>query len=109
MAVFPPGDAKEDWKILRALAELAGQVPPYNTLEQLRDRLEAANPLFRQQDVLQPAEWESFGADGAVGEGGFVPAIANYYMTDPISRASKTMAECTARLMGAAERTGTHG
>ena len=110
MAVFPPGEAKEDWKIIRALAELAGHTPPYNTLQQLRERLEAANPVFRLEGELQPAAWESFGAEGIPSEQGFTPAIANYYMTDPISRASKTMAECTARLIGtASERTGTHG
>jgi NADH-quinone oxidoreductase subunit G len=109
-AVFPPGEAKEDWKILRALAEAAGQTPNYNTLEQVRDRLEAANPVFRNTGAIQPAAWEAFGAEGVVADAGFPPAIANYYMTDPISRASKTMAECTARKMGDnAERTGTHG
>jgi len=107
-AVFPPGEAKEDWKILRALAELAGHTPNYNNLDQLRDRLEAANPVFRAENTLQPATWEEFGADGTPSELGFAPAIANYYMTDPISRASKTMAECTARKIGE-ERTGTHG
>jgi NADH-quinone oxidoreductase subunit G len=107
-AVFPPGEAKEDWKILRALAELAGHTPKYNTLDEVRDRLEAANPVFRAEGALQAAAWEEFGADGTPAELGFAPAIANYYMTCSISRASKTMAECTARKMGE-ERTGTHG
>jgi NADH-quinone oxidoreductase subunit G len=110
MAVFPPGEAKEDWKILRALAEMAGHTPSYNTLEQVRDSLEDANPIFGNEGQLQPAAWESFGADGVLQAGGFTPAIANYYMTDPISRASKTMAECTALAVGAGPaRTGTNG
>jgi len=114
MAVFPPGEAKEDWKILRALAGLVGHTPAYNSLEQVRGRLEAVNPIFSKEGQLQPTTWENFGAEGTLQAGGLVPAIANYYMTDPISRASKTMAECTARALGSSgtrtgARTGTNG
>jgi len=110
LAVFPPGEAKEDWKILRALAEVCGQAPGYDTLEQVRARLVAVNPVFGRVDELVPAAWEAFGAEGAVSGDRFVATIANYYMTDPISRASTTMAECTAAFVNtAAERTGTHG
>jgi NADH-quinone oxidoreductase subunit G len=110
LAVFPPGEAKEDWKILRALAEVCGQAPGYDTLEQVRARLVEVNPVFGLIEELVPAAWEAFGAEGAVGDARLESPIANYYMTDPISRASKTMAECTAAFVNtAAERTGTHG
>ncbi len=110
LAVFPPGEAKEDWKILRALAEVAGHAPGYDTIEQVRARLAQVNPVFGRLDELSPAAWEAFGAEGKVSGDAFAATIANYYMTDPISRASTTMAECTAAFVNtAAERTGTHG
>ena len=111
LAVFPPGEAKEDWKILRALAEVCGQAPGYDTLEQVRARLVEVNPVFGRYEELVPAAWEAFGAEGDVaGDAKLDTTIANYYMTDPISRASTTMAECTAAFVNTtAERTGTHG
>jgi len=111
LAAFPPGEAKEDWKILRALAEACGHKPKYDTLAQVRDRLAEVNTVFGAIDTLIPAAWEAFGAEGDVaGDARLDATIANYYMTDPISRASKTMAECTAQFVNNAdERTGTHG
>jgi NADH-quinone oxidoreductase subunit G len=111
LAVFPPGEAKEDWKILRALAEVCGQAPGYDTLEQVRARLAEVNAVFGRYEELVPAAWEAFGAEGDVaGDAKLGTNIANYYMTDPISRASTTMAECTAAFVTiSAERTGTHG
>jgi NADH-quinone oxidoreductase subunit G len=111
LAVFPPGEAKEDWKILRALAEVCGQAPSYDTLEQVRARLAEVNSVFGRTEELVPAAWEAFGAEGDVaGDAKLDTTIANYYMTDPISRASTTMAECTAAFVNiSAERTGTHG
>ena len=59
---------------------------------------------------MTPAAWAAFGADGAVNAAPLASPIANYYMTDAISRASKTMAECTATFVnGGQQRTGTHG
>jgi NADH-quinone oxidoreductase subunit G len=111
LAVFPPGEAKEDWKILRALAEVCGHAPGYDTLEQVRARLAEVNSVFGRYEELVPAAWEAFGAEGDVaGDAKLDTTIANYYMTDPISRASTTMAECTAAFVNnTAERTGTHG
>jgi NADH-quinone oxidoreductase subunit G len=109
-AVFPPGEAKEDWKILRALSELAGQTLPYDSLAQVRQRLAAVNPTFGAIGHILPAAWQPFGADGTPAERPLATTIENYYMTDPIGRASKTMAACTATFAGRAEeRTGTHG
>jgi NADH-quinone oxidoreductase subunit G len=110
-AAFPPGEAKEDWAVLRALSGVIGKTLPFDTLTALRARMAQAYPVFATLDDFVPAEWGAFGAaDGALGEGGFAPAIANFYMTCPISRASQTMAECTAVFVnGGKEATGTDG
>ena len=82
-----------------AFSQRLGRVLPYDTIEAVRARLAQLNPVFARLDILP-----RFGASdttgpagdaGALGGAGFVPAVANYYQTDPISRASRTMAECT--------------
>ena len=95
-AAYPPGQAKEDWAILRALSEHLGKALPYDTLEQVRARLIAVNKSFAALDQQSPGAWGEFGKAGALTDAPFVSPIANFYMTDPISRASKTMAECMA-------------
>ncbi|MBL0929332.1 MAG: NADH-quinone oxidoreductase subunit G [Alphaproteobacteria bacterium] len=111
IAVFPPGEAKEDWKILRALSDALGAKLPYDTLSQLRARLAKASPVFAELETAHPAATlGALGKAGAVDPAAFVSPIDNYYMTDPISRASATMAECTrVYVKGEAPRTGTHG
>ena len=94
-AVFPPGEAHEDWKIIRALSEDLGKKLPYDTLAQVRQRLVKENPVFANIDTIQPAKWAAFGTTGKCDKAPFVLPISNFYMTDPISRASKTMKECT--------------
>jgi NADH-quinone oxidoreductase subunit G len=111
-AVFPPGEAKEDWAIVRALSEKLGRKLPYDTLADVRKRLVAVAPSFGAPDVLQPAATGAFGRPGALDKAPFVYPIRDYYMTDPISRASKTMAECSRVIGGATsagKATGTHG
>ena len=63
-AVSPPGEAKEDWTIIRALSEKLGFTLHYNTLEEVRDRLVGINPLFDELDVVQPTPWVAFSDDG---------------------------------------------
>ncbi len=111
IAVFPPGEAKEDWKILRALSDALGAKLPYDTLNQLRARLAKASPVFAELETAHPAATlGALGKAGNVDPAAFVSPIDNYYMTDPISRASATMAECTrVYVKGEAPRTGTHG
>jgi NADH-quinone oxidoreductase subunit G len=109
-AVFPPGEAREDWAILRALSQALGKVLPYDDAQQLRRRLFQQNPRFQRLESVEPASWGDFGRAGPVDAAPFRAAIANFYMTDPISRASATMAQCTATYVtGEAEATGTHG
>jgi NADH-quinone oxidoreductase subunit G len=110
LAVFPPGDAREDWKILRALSEAMGKKLPYDSLAQIRARMAQINPLFGKADAVTQAAWGGFGLPGAVVDAPLATAIATYYMTDPISRASSTMAVCVETFSGVAKpRTGTHG
>jgi NADH-quinone oxidoreductase subunit G len=108
-ATEPPGEAKEDWAILRALSEKLGRTLPFDTLDQLRRAMFKAAPNLQQLGAVAPAKWESFGASGAVTARAFHLPIANYYMTDPISRASETMAKCTDAFVAPMAGTGTHG
>ena len=116
MAVFPPGEAREDWKILRAFSEVAGHRLPFDNLRDVRRRLVEVNPVFGAVDVLQPADWAPFGPTGRgatkMDSTPFISPIENFYMTDPISRASITMAQCVDEILrggGEPEKTGTHG
>jgi NADH-quinone oxidoreductase subunit G len=109
-AAFPPGDAREDWAIIRALSQVLGKPLQYDNVAQLRRRLYELNPRFQRLGAVEPAPWGEFGAAGDVDPAPFVPPIANFYMTDPISRASETMARCTETyLRGVEPKTGTHG
>lgn len=110
LAIFPPGDAKADWSILRALSEVLGKKLGYDSLNELRRKLYQANPRFQRLGAIESANWGSFGGTGEPSREAFKPAISNYYMTDPVSRASATMAQCTERFVQpAGGKTGTHG
>ncbi len=110
LAVFPPGDAREDWAILRALSAALGKTLPYDSLAQVRERLTSVNANFATEDVVERAPWGKFGASGAVKDASLVYPIANFYMTDPISRVSPTMAACTEAFVQPLKgKTGTDG
>ena len=102
-AVFAPGEAREDWRIIRAFSEVVGHTLPYDTLEQLRAHMAQANPVFahagKNTQLLAGAGGE-MAALPATREGElmptpFRPVIQDYYQTNVISRASQTMAECS--------------
>jgi len=106
-AVFPKGEAKEDWAILRALSERLGAKLPYDSLDQLRAKLFADHPTFGRIDyVADPASLNldlgALGAAGELSDAPFVSPIRNFYLTNPIARASVTMAECAALVSGPA-------
>lgn len=109
LAVFPPGDAREDWTIIRALSEVLGHKLAQDTLAQVRDRLASVSAVFDEDTPVEPAKLAAFGTAGTVDGAAFVSPIKNYYMTDPISRASRTMAECTEVYVNGKQRTGTNG
>lgn len=96
-AVPPPGMAKEDWRIIRSLAQTLGHILPYDTLEQVRDRLIAQNAIFGATDQIISSPWEMLpsGTPETLSQLAFHLPIQNFYRTDPISRHSLTMAHCS--------------
>ena len=96
-AGFPPGEAKENWAILRALSAALGQTLPYDSVEALRAELFQKHPEIAETiGRLAPREWTpmpeaSVGA--AIGDAPFQDAVTDFYLTNPIARASETMAE----------------
>jgi NADH-quinone oxidoreductase subunit G len=105
-AVFPPGDAREDWAILRALSEHIGYRLTYDSLAQLRAALFKAYPHFHQIDAIavgDPADVRKLAAlGGAVDKTALQSPIEDFYLTNPIARASAVMAECSALAEGVA-------
>ncbi len=103
-AVFPPGDAREDWSILRAMSDPLGARLAFDSLTQLRAALAVAYPFLVRFDAIAPADPGAFGPiaelDGAVGKAPFAPAVADFYLTNPIARASRVMAECSVLARG---------
>jgi NADH-quinone oxidoreductase subunit G len=98
-ATFPPGDAREDWTIVRALSAALGRTLPYDNIDAVRRRAEDIAPVLGLIGGLARAEWGAFGEDGPMDSAPFAPRIANFYMTDPISRASVTMAKCSEEIL----------
>jgi NADH-quinone oxidoreductase subunit G len=99
-ASFPPGDAREDWAILRALSDVVGKRLPYDSLAQLRKALYQAHPhLMRIGDIApgDPADLHKLAARGGNPERApFRASVSNFYFTNPIARCSAVMAECSA-------------
>jgi NADH-quinone oxidoreductase subunit G len=94
-AVFPPGEAREDWRILRALSGAIGHPLPFDTLPELRRHMWQAHPILAETDRVMRAPWGAFGEPGLVDPTPFAYPISDYYRTDPISRASHTMMQCS--------------
>jgi NADH-quinone oxidoreductase subunit G len=99
-ASFPPGDAREDWAILRALSDVLGKKLPYDSLAALRRALYQAHPHFMRLGKIVPsdaAEVEKLAArGGATDRAPFRSSIHDFYFTNPIARCSAVMAECSA-------------
>lgn len=94
-AVFPPGQAREDWAILRVVSESLGRSLPYDSLDSLRRRIVAQWPHLGDVDVQGPSPWIPFGRKGPISDAAFISPVRNFYMTNAVCRASETMAECT--------------
>jgi NADH-quinone oxidoreductase subunit G len=97
-ANFPPGEAREDWAILRALSDVLGHRLPFDSLAQLRAVLTEAHPHFAALDDIAPSDVGALAAlpAGQTASGAFAPAVTDFYLTNPIARASAVMAECSA-------------
>ncbi|KAI9162421.1 hypothetical protein LWI28_027142 [Acer negundo] len=101
-AVPTVGDARDDWKTIRALSEVAGVRLPYDTLGGIRSRMRTVAPNLLQVDEREPATFgHSLKPEVAqkLNPAPFKSAVENFYMTDAITRASKIMAQCSASLL----------
>ncbi|HEY5127962.1 MAG TPA: NADH-quinone oxidoreductase subunit NuoG, partial [Bradyrhizobium sp.] len=106
-AAFPPGDAREDWAILRALSDIVGHKLPYDSLTQLRQALFAAHPHLMHADQIAPAAAADIQnlakLGGAADKAPLRSSVSDFYLTNPIARASAIMAECSALANAAAK------
>jgi NADH-quinone oxidoreductase subunit G len=94
IAVYPPHIAKSDWLIITEIASVLDKDLPCSSLEEIRNAIAQEFPHFANIDAITPAKWEDFGSKGDILSKPLSCAV-NYYMTDSISRSSKTMAECS--------------
>jgi NADH-quinone oxidoreductase subunit G len=98
-AAFPPGDAREDWAIMRALSDVMGKRLPYDSLATLRQAMFKAVPHLMRIDQIEPGKVEDVKA--VAGKGGSIEktplksSVEDFYLTNPIARASAVMAECS--------------
>jgi NADH-quinone oxidoreductase subunit G len=103
-ASFPPGDAREDWAILRALSDALGATLPWNNLDELRAAMYKVAPHLARLGQVEKADAAGLsdiaGGAGKMSGEAFRPAIADFYLTNPIARASKIMADCSALKRG---------
>jgi NADH-quinone oxidoreductase subunit G len=102
-AAFPPGDAREDWAIFRALSDVLGHRLPYDSLGGLRQVLFQAYPHLMRVDRIEAGHASDIeklagraGSLGAPGKAAFASPVEDFYLTNPIARASAVMAECSA-------------
>jgi NADH-quinone oxidoreductase subunit G len=105
-AAFPPGDAREDWAILRALSDVLGKKLPYDSLAALRRALYQAHPHFMKIGQIASGDAADIQRLAALGgtpdKAPFVSRIGDFYFTNPIARCSAVMAECSAIAHGRA-------
>jgi NADH-quinone oxidoreductase subunit G len=98
-ASFPPGEAREDWAILRALSGLLGQKLPYDSLGALRQTLFKAHPHLQRIDQIARGNASNVEKLSAIGgtpaKAAFASPVEDFYLTNPIARASAIMAECS--------------
>ncbi len=111
LAVFPPGEAREDWKILRAASEALGRTVPLDNIFAVRARMAELAPHLARTDSITPAEWGRFGKRGRLEKTPFTSPITDFYLTNPIARASRIMQQCSSEILKPATEkgTGTHG
>jgi NADH-quinone oxidoreductase subunit G len=98
-AAFPPGDAREDWAIIRALSEVLGRKLLYDSLGALRQAIFKATPYMMRVDQIEPGNAADLrtlaGNGGNIEKTPFKTTVEDYYLTNPIARASAVMAECS--------------
>jgi NADH-quinone oxidoreductase subunit G len=110
-AGFPPGQAREDWAIARALSEALGKKLPYDSLSALRQAIFKAAPHLMRIDGIESGKASDInalaGGGGNVEKSPFKSSVEDFYLTNPIARASAVMAECSrlasGKMLNAAE------
>ncbi|MCJ2873228.1 NADH-quinone oxidoreductase subunit G [Rhizobium pusense] len=99
-AGFAPGEAREDWAILRALSDVLGKKLPFDSLSALRGQLYVAHPHLAETDEIvtgKASDIEALAAKtGPLVKSAFASPVKDFYLTNPIARASAVMAECSA-------------
>ncbi len=108
-ANYPPGEAREDWAIVRAFSDVVEQTLPYDSLAQLRRHMVEAVPSLGQVDEVAPGEMGAFGVAGELSDTPFESPIDDYYLANAICRASAVMAECSRLYVNGEKATGTDG
>ncbi len=108
-AAFPPGDAREDWAILRALSDVLKNKLPYDSLVALRQAMFKAHPHLMRIGQIAPGDAADIQKLAALGgttdKAPFVSSVDDFYFTNPIARCSAVMAECSAIAQGRATLT----
>jgi NADH-quinone oxidoreductase subunit G len=108
-ASFPPGDAREDWAILRALSDVLKNRLPYDSLAALRQAMFKAHPHLLRIGQIAPADPAAIrnlaGLGGTADKTPFGSSVDDFYLTNPIARCSAVMAECSAIAQGRATMT----
>jgi NADH-quinone oxidoreductase subunit G len=98
-AGFPPGEAREDWAIIRALSGVMGKTLPYDSLAALRQAMFRATPHLIRVDKIEVGGADDIkmlaGKGGSVEKTPFKSSVEDFYLTNPIARASAVMAECS--------------
>ena len=112
-AIFPPGEAREDWSILKAVSNAIGKSLPFETLQELRGKMYASAPQLAQLDTFEKSDGSAIAAlakhAAKPGSEPFGVLIDDYYLTNPIARASAIMASLSAMRSDAEKATGTDG
>jgi NADH-quinone oxidoreductase subunit G len=110
-ASFPPGEAREDWAIIRALSEVLGRKLPYDSQRALRQAIFKVAPHLMRVDQIEAGNASDIktlaGKGGSLEKTPFKSSVEDFYLTNPIARASAVMAECSrlasGRMLTAAE------
>ncbi|KJC59282.1 NADH dehydrogenase [Bradyrhizobium sp. LTSPM299] len=110
-AAFPPGEAREDWAIIRALSDVVGKKLPFDSMPALRQAMFKTTPHLMRLDQIEAGAASDVQAlaakGGSVDKAAFKPTVEDFYLTNPIARASAVMAECSrlasGRMLTAAE------
>lgn len=93
-ATFPPGDAKDDWAIIRAVSAVVNKTLSFDSADACHRAMVEAVPHLGDVDEITPAKWVKFGSSAKLTTAPVTTSLEQFYMTCPISRASETMAEC---------------